>query len=85
MISNPKGKAGPEIDPSLRRGWVKDSVAALFNREAAQFYLGNTMYVGEKERKKLERDQQVQIQKDTHEALITQEMYDRAIAIRSKR
>jgi DNA invertase Pin-like site-specific DNA recombinase len=85
LIANPKAKAGPDTDPSLRRGWVKDSVGALFNREAAQFYLGNMLYIGEKERKKLERDQQPQIRRDTHEAIITQDLYDRAMAARSTR
>ena len=85
LISHAKSKAGPDVDPLLRRGWVKDSVGALFNREAAQFYMGNMVYVGEKERKKLERDQQVQIKQNTHEAIITQEMYDRAMAARYKR
>ena len=85
LASNPKAKAGPEIDPSLRRGWVKDSVGALFDREAAQFYMGNMVYVGEKERKKIERDQQVQVRQNTHEAIITQKLYEQAIAARGKR
>jgi DNA invertase Pin-like site-specific DNA recombinase len=85
LISNPKAKASPDTDPALRRGWVKDSVASLFDREAAQFYLGNMVYIGEKERKKLERDQQVQVRKDTHEAIITQELCDRAMASRVTR
>jgi DNA invertase Pin-like site-specific DNA recombinase len=85
LIANPKAKAGPDTEPALRRGWVKDSVGALFNREAAQFYLGNMLYIGEKERKKLERDQQPQIRKGTHEAIITPDMYDRAMASRVTR
>ncbi len=77
LLENAKRKAGPDTDPKLRRPWVKDSVAALFNREAAQFYLGNMVYVGEKERKKVERQQQIQIRQGTHEAIITQDLCDR--------
>jgi hypothetical protein len=52
LISNAKKKANADTDPTLRRIWTKDSVTALFSREAAQFYLGNTPYIGEKERGK---------------------------------
>lgn len=85
LISNPKAKAAPDSDPKLRRPWVKDSVAALFNREAAQFYLGNMMYIGEKERKKLERQQETQIRQGTHEPIITQDLLQRAVAVRATR
>jgi hypothetical protein len=85
LISNPKAKAAPDTDPALRRPWVKDSVGALFNREAAQFYMGNMLYVGEKERKKVERQQETQIRKGTHEAIITQDLYERAMAMRAHR
>ena len=85
LIANSKLKAGPDTDPSLRRGWTKDSVLTLFSREASQFYLGNTVYIGEKERKKPDRDQQLQIRYGTHEAIITPELYERAMAARAAR
>ncbi|MCS6846528.1 MAG: recombinase family protein [Anaerolineae bacterium] len=85
LLANAKAKATPQTDPKLRRPWVKDSVAALFNREAVQFYLGNILYIGEKERKKVERQQQPQIRKGTHDAIINPELAERALAMRAKR
>jgi DNA invertase Pin-like site-specific DNA recombinase len=85
LISSSKAKAGPDTDLSLRRGWTKDSVAGLFDREAVQFYLGNTPYVGVKERTKAERLRDFQVRQGTHEAIIDQELADRAMAARIKR
>lgn len=85
LIANPKAKARPEVDPALRRSWVRDSVGAMFDYQGSQLYLGNTTYVGEKERKKTEREWQPQIRQGTHEAIITQELCERAMAARAKR
>ena len=85
LITNAKSKAGPDTDPALRRLWMKDSIGALFNQEAAQFFMGNTVYVGEAERQKLEADRQLQVQAKTHEALISPDLCERALAVRLKR
>ena len=85
LIVNAKTKAGPEVDPTKRRPWVKDSALALFTKEAGQFYLGNTVYIGEKERKKAEHLWDMKIRQGTHEAIITQDQYDRAMAARAQR
>jgi Recombinase zinc beta ribbon domain/Recombinase len=73
-------KMGGSLSP-----WVKDSVRALFDREAGQFYMGNMVYIGEKERKKSECEQDVQIQRNTHEAIISTDLHDRAKAARNER
>jgi Recombinase len=91
LIENCKKKAGPEVDLALRRPWTKDSVASLLKN--GQFYLSNIEYVGEAERKRLstlfrrgeQYKVQVQVNKGTHKAIITQELYDRAIAARNER
>ena len=85
LITNAKSKAGPDTDPALRRLWMKDSIGALFNQEAAQFFMGNTVYVGEAERQKLEVDRQLQVHEKTHEPLISQDLCERALAVRLQR
>jgi site-specific DNA recombinase len=91
LIANCKKKAGPEVDRKLRRPWTKDSVASLLR--AGQFYLGNTEYEGEAERKNLamalKRGEkyvvQSQINHNTHPAIISLSTYENAIAARKKR
>ncbi len=85
LIANSKSKAGPDTDPAVRRLWMKDSVGALFNQEAAQFYMGNTVYIGEAERKKLEIERQVQIQTGTHAPIVSSELCEQALAVRARR
>jgi DNA invertase Pin-like site-specific DNA recombinase len=85
LISNAKIKAGPEVDLALRRTWTKDSMITLFSREACQFYTGNTVYIGEKERKKAERLQELQIREGTHEAIISKDLCERMQAARTLR
>ena len=53
LVSNSKKKASPDTPAEQRRPWTKDSVTALFGYEAGQYYLGNTVYVGVGERKKI--------------------------------
>jgi len=48
LTMNARKKAGSETDRALRRVWTKDSIAGVFSREAAHFYLGNTPNIGEK-------------------------------------
>ena len=91
LIESNKKKASPDDDPKLRRPWTKDSVASLLR--AGQFYLGNTEYVGEGERKQLTRSiqrgenyaLQKQVKVGTHPAIITQEMHEKATEVRSSR
>lgn len=91
LIEDNRKKATPDVDPRLRRPWTKDSVASLLR--AGQFYLGNTEYVGEGERKLRTRANQrgenyalqKQLQMDTHPAIITQEMFKLATEARSMR
>jgi DNA invertase Pin-like site-specific DNA recombinase len=91
LIESNKKKATPETDPKLRRPWTKDSVASLLR--AGQFYLGNTEYVGEGERKRRTQAQQRgerytmqrQVKVGTHPAILSQEQYERAMAARKER
>jgi hypothetical protein len=85
LIADAKKKADATTALSERRVWTKDSVAGLFSREAAQFYLGNTPYVGEKERNKAKHTWQIQIRQNTHEAIITQALHDQVMEARGKR
>ena len=64
---------------------MRDSIGALFNQEAAQFFMGNTVYVGEAERQKLEADRQLQVQEGTHAPIISPDLCGRALAVRLKR
>lgn len=93
LISNAKKLAGPQTDLALRRPWTKDGVAGLFNFEAAQFYLGNLVYIGEIERRRAQEQGRkgepsqpnYQIKTNTHEPVITQMQYDAAMAMRRMR
>lgn len=83
LIENAKKKATADTPAELRRPWTKDSVGALFNIEAAQFYLGHITYIGEAERSG--DDAAVQIKRNTHDAIISQELHDLATAARARR
>lgn len=91
LIANAKRKTSPDTDPKLRRLWTKDSVCALLR--AGQFYLGNTEYLGEGERRKRSDaiyrgdhyQMQAEIKHDTHPAIITHDLYNQVVTARSKR
>jgi DNA invertase Pin-like site-specific DNA recombinase len=91
LIKNNRKKATPETDPKLRRPWTKDSVASLLR--AGQFYLGNTEYIGEGERKRRTQAQQrgegyamqKQLKMGTHPTILSEELYKRAVAARLQR
>ena len=92
MITGRK-KAGPDTPLEQRRPWTKDSITMLFSYEAAQFYLGNTVYLGEEERKASRKAlakgdrhaPKYQVRVGTHEAIIDEEIYKAAMAARAKR
>jgi DNA invertase Pin-like site-specific DNA recombinase len=85
LRSNSKKKATYDTPIDERRPWTKDSVGALFTPEAAAFYSGHTTYIGEGERKKRKRDRRMEILRDTHPAVIDDELARTALAARAKR
>ena len=85
LIKDCKKKADTNVDPTLRRIWTKDSIFVLFKPESAQFYLGHTPYIGEKERAKPKHLRQLQIRQNTHQPIITQDLFERAMTARAKR
>lgn len=85
LRSNSKKKATYDTPIDERRPWTKDGIGALFTTEAAAFYCGHTTYIGEGERKKPKHKRAMEIRRNTHPAVIDDELAQSALAARARR